>query len=42
MKLLREAMDKDRFDVPFKSEGFMGKTWADIKEYDDENRCIKA
>jgi DNA polymerase-1 len=32
MKVLKEAMDKDRFDVPFKSEGFMGENWEEIEE----------
>lgn len=36
MKILREAMDADRFDVPFRSEGYIGPNWADIKEYDDD------
>jgi DNA polymerase-1 len=36
MRLLREAMDADRFDVPFRSEGFSGPNWADIKGFDDE------
>jgi DNA polymerase I-like protein with 3'-5' exonuclease and polymerase domains len=32
MAILREAMNADRFDVPFMSEGFRGSTWADIEE----------
>lgn len=32
MGTLREAMNKPRFDVPFKSEGFYGENWQDIKE----------
>lgn len=32
MGTLREAMNKDRFDVPFKSEGFMGENWEEIEE----------
>jgi len=32
MRVLREAMDKDRFDVPFKSEGFIGPNWEEIEE----------
>lgn len=32
MTRLRSAMDKDRFDVPFKSEGYMGPNWADIEK----------
>jgi len=31
---LRESMDRDRFDVPFMSEGFVGKTWGGIQAYD--------
>lgn len=31
MATLREAMNKDRFDVPFKSEGFVGPNWEDIE-----------
>jgi len=34
MVVLKEAMDKDRFDVPFKSEGFMGPNWEEIEECD--------
>lgn len=30
MNVLRDAMDAERFDVPFQSEGFMGANWADI------------
>jgi DNA polymerase I-like protein with 3'-5' exonuclease and polymerase domains len=33
MRVLREAMDAERFDVPFCSEGFVGPNWADIEEY---------
>lgn len=32
MEILKEAMNKDRFDVPFASEGFVGPNWADIHE----------
>lgn len=32
MRRLRESMDAPRFDVPFRSEGFIGPNWADIKE----------
>lgn len=32
MGVLRDAMNKDRFDVPFKSEGFMGDNWEEIEE----------
>ncbi len=31
MAVLKAAMDKDRFDVPFKSEGFMGPNWEEIE-----------
>ena len=34
MTRLRTAMNKDRFDVPFLSEGFIGDNWADIKGYE--------
>jgi DNA polymerase-1 len=30
MSRLQEAMDRDRFDVPIRSEGFMGPNWHDI------------
>jgi DNA polymerase-1 len=36
MVRLRSAMDKDRFDVPFKSEGYAGPNWADIEKYEPE------
>lgn len=36
MRTLREKMDADRFDVPFRSEGFTGPNWADIERYKDE------
>lgn len=32
MTQLRQVMEKDRFDVPFKSEGFVGPNWADLEE----------
>ena len=35
MACLKAAMDKDRLDVPMKSEGFMGDNWQDIVEYVD-------
>lgn len=35
MNTLRLAMDADRFDVPFRSEGYWGQNWSDIKEYTD-------
>jgi len=31
---LRAAMDADRFDVPFRSEGFAGQNWSDIERYE--------
>lgn len=34
METLKVAMDKDRFDVPFKSEGFMGPNWEEIEGVD--------
>jgi DNA polymerase-1 len=34
MKRLREAMDADRFDVPFRSEGFAGQNWSEIERYE--------
>lgn len=34
MERLRMAMDKDRFDVPFCSEGYAGPNWADIEKYE--------
>lgn len=34
MRRLRLAMDKDRFDVPFRSEGYAGPNWADIQKYE--------
>lgn len=34
MKDLRLSMNRDRFDVPFESEGYAGPNWADIKEYE--------
>lgn len=36
MRHLRLSMDADRFDVPFRSEGFHGPNWSEIKEYNDE------
>lgn len=32
MGVLRDAMNKDRFDAPFKSEGFVGPNWEEIEE----------
>lgn len=34
MQRLRQAMDADRFDVPFRSEGFAGPNWCDIESYE--------
>jgi DNA polymerase I-like protein with 3'-5' exonuclease and polymerase domains len=34
MARLRLAMNKDRFDVPFLSEGFKGPNWSDIESYE--------
>lgn len=31
MMTLKKAMDADRFDVPFKSEGFVGPNWEEIE-----------
>ena len=36
MQRLRQVMEADRFDVPMRSEGFVGKNWASIKEYGEE------
>lgn len=32
MRILRECMNRDRFDVPFLSEGFEGPNWHEIEE----------
>jgi DNA polymerase I-like protein with 3'-5' exonuclease and polymerase domains len=32
MRLLKECMNKDRFDVPMLSDGFMGANWADTEK----------
>ncbi len=34
MVRLRTAMDKERFDVPFSSEGYAGPNWADLEKYE--------
>jgi DNA polymerase I-like protein with 3'-5' exonuclease and polymerase domains len=34
MRTLQIAMDADRFDVPMRSEGFIGPNWHDIVEED--------
>ena len=37
MRKLREAMNADLFDVPFRSEGFAGKDWHNIEPYEDSH-----
>ena len=32
MALLKQSMDRDLFDVPMRSEGFMGPNWNDLRE----------
>lgn len=32
MECLKQAMNKDRLDVPMLSEGFMGENWQDLEE----------
>lgn len=32
MEILKTCMNRERFDVPFESEGFRGPNWADIEE----------
>lgn len=41
MQSLKVAMDADRFDVPMRSEGFVGENWAELKEWDDEQGTYK-
>jgi DNA polymerase I-like protein with 3'-5' exonuclease and polymerase domains len=36
MAVLREAMDRDRFDVPIRSEGFVGPNWHDLSGIENE------
>lgn len=36
MRRLKQAMDADRFDVPFMSEGYTGPNWGEIEGYKDE------
>jgi DNA polymerase I-like protein with 3'-5' exonuclease and polymerase domains len=36
MRRLRLAMNADRFDVPFRSEGYTGPNWGDIEGYSDD------
>jgi len=35
MRRLRLSMDKDRFDVPIRSEGYIGDNWHEIKDWCD-------
>lgn len=35
MRRLKTAMDADRFDVPFMSEGYTGPNWGEIEGYKD-------
>lgn len=35
MELLRECMDRDRLDVPMRSDGAVGPTWGDLEEWAD-------
>ena len=37
MRILREQMNAPRFDVPFMSEGYIGDSWDNIRNYDDNN-----
>ena len=34
MRILREAMNADRADVPFLSEGYAGPNWSEIESYE--------
>ena len=36
MDQLRHAMDQDLFDVPMRSEGFMGETWGSLNKLENE------
>ncbi len=38
MDVLKAAMEHDRFDVPFASEGFVGPNWAEMKVTDKPGR----
>lgn len=40
MYTLRAAMDADRFDVPFRSEGFAGPNWDGIEKYEPEMELV--
>jgi DNA polymerase I-like protein with 3'-5' exonuclease and polymerase domains len=33
MLALQEAMNKDRVNVPFRSDGFTGPNWAELENY---------
>ena len=35
MQRLKQAMNADRFDVPFMSEGYTGPNWGEIVNYKD-------
>jgi DNA polymerase I-like protein with 3'-5' exonuclease and polymerase domains len=37
MRRLRLAMNKDRFDVPFLSEGYAGLNWSEIEAFKDSH-----
>jgi DNA polymerase-1 len=37
MRQLREVMDQDLFDVPMRSEGFVGPNWCDLERVENEN-----
>ena len=41
MRTLRESMDRDRFDVPMRSEGLAGTNWANLEEWDDVKEAIR-
>ena len=35
MYCLKSAMNYERFDVPFESEGFTGQNWSELNDYED-------
>lgn len=37
MAWLKQCMNADRFDVPFRSEGFVGENWQSIKEVEESD-----
>ena len=37
MVRLKDAMEQDLFDVPMRSEGFVGENWHDIRGWNDED-----